>query len=125
MISYWLNQSGNSWSEAHTIAQFPRITNLHTVSIFDLLGNGTSCIVWSSPLPTQANTPMKYIQLMGNTSVEGNKPYLLKEVNNNMGAVTRMKYEASTKFYLEDRRQGKPWITKLPFPVQVLSVLLS
>lgn len=120
MISYWLNQSGNSWSEAHTIAQFPRITNLHTVSIFDLLGNGTSCIVWSSPLPTQANTPMKYIQLMGNTSVEGNKPYLLKEVNNNMGAVTRMKYEASTKFYLEDRRQGKPWITKLPFPVQVL-----
>lgn len=120
MISYWLNQSGNGWSEAHTIDHFPRTTNLHTVSVFDLLGNGTSCIVWSSPLPAQANTPMKYIQLMGNTSVEGNKPYLLKEVNNNMGAVTRMKYEASTKFYLEDRRQGKPWITKLPFPVQVL-----
>lgn len=57
---------------------------------------------------------------MGDTAQEGNKPYLLKEVNNNMGAVTRLKYEASTKFYLEDRKQGKPWIIKLPFPVQVL-----
>lgn len=119
-IRYWHNQSGNSWSAEKTIHNFPRTTNLHTVSVFDLLGNGTACIVWASPLPAEANTPMKYIQLMGNSRVEGNKPYLLKEVNNNMGAVTRLKYESSTKFYLEDKQQGRPWITKLPFPVQVL-----
>ncbi|MCB0575820.1 MAG: hypothetical protein KDC61_14770, partial [Saprospiraceae bacterium] len=120
-ISYWLNQSGNSWSAEKTIDNFPRISSLHTVSVFDLLGNGTACIVWSSPLPAQANTPMKYIKLMSDTAVEGKKPYLLREVNNNMGAITRLKYEASTKFYLEDRKQGRPWITKLPFPVQVLT----
>ena len=120
-IQYWLNQSGNSWSEAKVIRHFPKTSSLHTVSVFDLLGNGTACIVWSSPLPAEANTPMKYIQLMGNTQLEGNKPYLVKEVNNNMGAITRLKYEASTTFYLEDRRQGKPWITRLPFPVQVLT----
>lgn len=120
-IQYWLNQSGNSWSATKVIQHFPKTSNLHTVSVFDLLGNGTSCIVWSSPLPAQAHAPMKYIKLMGDTNVEGNKPYLLKEVNNNMGAITRMKYEASTKFYLEDRKQGRPWITKLPFPVQVLT----
>lgn len=119
-IRYWHNQSGNSWSAEKTIHNFPRTTNLHTVSVFDLLGNGTACIVWASPLPAEANTPMKYIQLMGNSQVEGNKPYLLKEVDNNMGAVTRLKYEASTKFYLEDKKQNRPWITKLPFPVQVL-----
>lgn len=119
-IQYWLNQSGNSWSATKVIRHFPNTSNLHTVSVFDLLGNGTSCIVWSSPLPAQADTPMKYIKLMGDTTVEGNKPYLLKEVNNNMGAITRLKYEASTKFYLEDRKQGRPWITKLPFPVQVM-----
>ncbi len=58
---------------------------------------------------------------MGKTETEGNHPYLLKEVNNNMGAVTRLKYESSTRFYLDDRKAGKPWITKLPFPVQVLT----
>lgn len=119
-IRYWLNQSGNSFSSTFTIEHFPKTTNLHTVSVFDLLGNGTACIVWASPLPAEANTPMKYIKLMGDTHLEGNKPYLLKEVNNNMGAITRLKYKASTKFYLEDRQQGHPWITKLPFPVQVL-----
>jgi hypothetical protein len=119
-IRYWLNQSGNSWKEEPPISSFPRTTNLHSVSVFDLLGNGTSCIVWSSPLPAEAQTPMKYIKILGDTKGEGNKPYLLQEVNNNMGAITRLRYDASTKFYLEDRKQGKPWITKLPFPVQVL-----
>src|SRR5207237_2256682 len=26
----------------------------------------------------------------------------------------------STKFYLQDKRDGKPWITRLPFPVHVV-----
>lgn len=120
VLSYWLNQSGNRWSTAQQFRHFPKTTNLDTVSVFDLLGNGTACIVWSSPLPAQAHTPMKYIQLMGADNQEGHKPYLLKEINNQMGAITRLKYEASTRFYLDDRKAGKPWITKLPFPVQVL-----
>ena len=119
-IQYWLNQSGNSWREPLSIRHFPKTSNLDTVSVLDLEANGTSCIVWSSPLPAQANTPMKYIRLMGETEKEGNKPYLLKEINNHMGALTRLKYQASTKFYLQDRKAGNPWITKLPFPVQVL-----
>lgn len=48
------------------------------------------------------------------------KPHLLTEVNNNMGSITRLKYAPSTKFYLRDERKGTPWITKLPFPVQVV-----
>lgn len=120
-LSYWINQSGNRWSERKTVPSFPLSTPLHNVQAADLLGNGTTCIVWSSPLPGEVNAPLRYIQLMGKTETEGNKPYLLKEVDNNMGAVTRLKYEASTRFYLDDRKAGKPWITKLPFPVQVLT----
>ncbi len=119
-INYWLNESGNGWGKKESIKNFPRTTQLHNVATLDLLGNGTSCIVWSSPLPAEANTPIKYIKILGDTKGEGNKPYLLREVNNNMGAITRLRYDASTKFYLEDEKQGKPWITKLPFPVQVL-----
>ncbi|MBK8425547.1 MAG: hypothetical protein IPL27_05980 [Lewinellaceae bacterium] len=97
-LSYWINQSGNIWGERITVPGFPLSTPLHSVQAMDLLGNGTSCIVWSSPLPGEANAPLRYIQLMGKTEKEGNKPYLLKEVDNNMGAVTRLKYESSTRF---------------------------
>ena len=31
-----------------------------------------------------------------------------------------MHYAPSTKFYLADKRAGKPWITRLPFPVHVV-----
>jgi RHS repeat-associated protein len=120
-MSYWINQSGNAWSERITVPGFPAMTPLHSIQAMDLLGNGTSCIVWSSPMPGDAFAPIRYIQLMGKTETEGNKPYLLKEVDNNMGAITLLKYESSTRFYLDDRKAGKPWITKLPFPVQVLT----
>ena len=31
----------------------------------------------------------------------------------------RDRYASSTKFYVEDRENGTPWVTKLPFPVHV------
>src|SRR6266849_1376600 len=47
------------------------------------------------------------------------KPHLLVRMRNNLGAETRISYSSSTRFYLEDERDGQPWITKLPFPVHV------
>ena len=58
---------------------------------------------------------MRYIDLMG-----GQKPHLLVSTTNNMGAETDVQYAASTKFYLQDRLEGRPWVTKLPFPVHVI-----
>ncbi|MGH7597722.1 MAG: SpvB/TcaC N-terminal domain-containing protein [bacterium] len=114
-IRIYLNQAGNDWSAPIELENFPAVDNLSTVSVMDLLGNGTSCIVWSSPLQRDANRPMRYIDLMG-----GQKPHLLITSRNNMGSETRLKYASSTKFYLQDRLDGKPWITKLPFPVHVV-----
>jgi RHS repeat-associated protein len=119
-IRYWLNASGNEWVEQDAITSFPMNTPLHSVSTFDLLCDGTACLVWSSPLPNQSRSPMKYIRLMGETPGECPKPYLLREIDNQMGAITRLKYAPSTKFYLADKVNGKPWITRLPFVVQVL-----
>jgi RHS repeat-associated protein len=114
-IRVWLNQSGNSWSEPTSLTNFPAIDNLASVNVVDLLGNGTACIVWSSPLPSYARQSIHYIDLMG-----GQKPHLMVEMRNNLGAETRVQYAASTRFYLEDRAAGNPWITKLPFPVHVV-----
>src|SRR5262249_23115475 len=88
---------------------------LSSVLAVDLLGNGTACLVWSSSLPGDARRPLRYIDLMG-----GQKPHLLIGSMNNLGAETRVQYAPSTKFYLKDRADGKPWVTKLPFPVHVV-----
>jgi len=50
----------------------------------------------------------------------GQKPHLLIKTINNLGAETTVQYAPSTKFYLDDKLAGKPWITKLPFPVHVV-----
>jgi len=113
-VQIYFNQSGNSWSKAITVREFPRIDNISLVQVLDLLGNGTACLVWSSPLPSDTGRPMRYIALMEE------KPHLLIGVTNNLGAETRVHYASSTKFYLDDKQAGKPWITRLPFPVHVV-----
>lgn len=114
-IRYYPNESGNRLGDATIIHAHLPTHDLTNVSLLDILGNGTQCLVWSSPVPGDQPPALKFIDLMG-----GVKPYLLTEVNNNMGSITRLKYAPSTKFYLRDNREGTPWITKLPFPVQVV-----
>ena len=114
-VSLYFNQSGNSWSPASPLASFPPANDLTSIATADLLGNGTACLVWSSPLGSDRLRPIRYIDLMG-----GQKPHLLVSTTNNMGAETDVQYAASTKFYLQDRLEGRPWVTKLPFPVHVI-----
>ncbi len=114
-VQVYFNQSGNSWAAKRVLRSFPAIDNVVSVTTIDLLGNGTACLVWSSPLPGSVARVMRYIDLMG-----GQKPHLLIKTANNLGAETVVQYATSTKFYLQDKLAGKPWITKLPFPVHVV-----
>lgn len=114
-IQVYFNQSGNSWSAKRVLGGFPAIDTVTAVAAIDLLGNGTACLVWSSALPGNGQRVMRYIDLMG-----GQKPHLLLKSVNNLGAETVVQYAPSTKFYLQDKLAGKPWITKLPFPVHVV-----
>ena len=115
VVYLWFNQSGNAWSSPYLLEQFPKVDNVASVQIVDLLGNGTACLVWSSPLPGHRHHRMQYIDLMG-----GQKPHLLRQIDNNLGAETHLHYAPSTQFYLADKQAGRPWITKIPFPVQVV-----
>ncbi|GLV54301.1 hypothetical protein KDH_11490 [Dictyobacter sp. S3.2.2.5] len=114
-IQVYFNQSGNSWSHAQTLSPLPHLDKLSSVMTVDLLGNGTACLVWSSPLPSDTRSPVRYIDLMG-----GQKPHLLLSIKNNLGAETIIRYASSSKFYLADKLAGKPWITRLAFPVHVV-----
>ena len=111
-IRIYLNQAGNAWSEARVLREFAPATELTSISVVDLLGRGTSCLVWSSKLPVDVRRPLRYIDLM-----DGQKPHLLIKIENNLGAETRIEYASSTEFYLDDNAAGKPWLTRLPFPV--------
>ncbi len=115
----YLNLSGNAWSDVHKIDPFFPINRNTKITVIDLLGNGTSAIVWSSDLPADRYAPMRYIDLMG-----GKKPHLLKGYKNNLGKEIAIEYKSSTHFYLQDKKAGKPWVTKLAFPVQVVSKLI-
>ena len=92
-----------------------RSTTSRGVSVADLLGNGTACLVWSSPLPGDARRPLRYIDLMG-----GQKPHLLVGVENNLGAETRVQLRAVDALLPGGQGGGRPWITRLPFPVHVV-----
>ena len=114
-VRLYFNQSGNGWSAPTRLAVCPRVDDLVSITTADLLGNGTACLVWSSRMPDDAGRPMRYVNLMGQE-----KPHLLVKTTNNLGAETVVRYAPSTKFYLQDKRDGRPWITRLPFPVHVV-----
>ena len=119
-IHVYLNQAGNAWSDVRNLRCFPRVDDLASVTVSDFLGRGTACLVWSSSLPGDFGRHIRYIDLMC-----GVKPHLLSQIKNNLGAETRIAYASSTQFYLADRAAGKPWLTRLPFPIHVVEHIES
>lgn len=116
-FSCWMNLNGNSFSKKpFEIDLFQEIHNHAKINVTDLLGNGISCIVWSSSLAKDANYPLKYIDLM-----HSKKPHVMISYKNNLGKEVSLEYTPSTKFYIEDKLAGKPWVTKLHFPVHCIS----
>ncbi len=110
---YWRNLAGNGWGP-ETRLPFPISDPLTSVASTDFYGRGTGCLVWSTSAPN-GTTNIACIDLTG-----GIKPHLLTGIRNNLGAEIRLTYESSTQFYLDDRSEGRPWITRLPFPVHVV-----
>ena len=114
----WLNLNGNEWTtKPQVINPFPAIHSLADVAVLDFLGSGTACIVYSTPI---GNAPLQYIDLMGSK-----KPHLLKRYHNNCGKEVALTYKPSTFFYLNDKKVGKKWATKLPFPVHCIANVRS
>ena len=111
-LEVYLNQSGNSFSQP-IIIPLPEVYSLlDQISFGDIYGNGASCLLFSKMTPEVKHYCYEF--------TGGSKPYLMTKINNNMGAVTCISYKSSTKYYLEDKAAGRPWITRLPFPVHVV-----
>ena len=116
-VMVWINQAGNAWSDPYVIEGTPDVTDRDSVRVVDLFGNGVAGILWSRDFSSSRRQKMFYL-----TFNKGIKPYVLNEMNNNMGAITRVSYKPSTHFYREDYNDPKTrWETPLPFPVQCVA----
>ncbi|MFO0761445.1 MAG: toxin TcdB middle/N-terminal domain-containing protein [Byssovorax sp.] len=115
-VRIYENQAGNRLGDPVKLPRFSDMSDLSSITVLDLLGTGTACLLWSTSLPGKLPSPLRYIDLLGSK-----KPHLLTSVKNNLGLETKVEYAPSTKFSLEDAAAGRAWITKLPFPVQVLT----
>lgn len=117
----WKNLNGNSFTNnPFEITDLPPISSQSNITVTDFLGNGVACIVWSSTLPGDSAAPLKFIDLMNSK-----KPHVMKKYWNNMGKEVEFEYLPSTNFYLKDKKNGNPWITKLHFPVHCISKTIT
>jgi RHS repeat-associated protein len=111
----WLNQAGNRLAEPRPLRPFPGVSDVTAVEVVDLFGDGTSGLLWSTDSEWAKPHNILYLQLLPQ------KPHLLTEVRNGQGGVVRLQYESSARQSLRDREAGRPWVTRLPFPVQVVT----
>jgi RHS repeat-associated protein len=114
-VYFWFNQCGNSWSERQVILGTPRATDASGVEFADIFGSGTTTLLWSRDGSGNSDGNYNALDFCG-----GVKPYALIGMDNNMGATTRVSYAPSTRFFLEDQANRRPWIGTLPFSVQVV-----
>lgn len=116
-VTLYVNQSANGFSEGTKIVNTPAVFDPNDLRITDILGTGQPGILWS-----MAGTDGRHGKMYFLDFTDNNKPYVLEEMNNNMGSLTRVEYGSSIYQYLRDQKNPKTrWQTELPFPVQVVN----
>jgi RHS repeat-associated protein len=115
-VTLWINRGGRGWSDPVTIHGTPPVTDTDDVRLVDVLGSGISGVLWSTDAPGSSRRTLWFLDLTG-----GVKPYLLNEMDNHLGAVTRVEYAPSTRYLVSDASERRAWRTPLPFPVHVVS----
>jgi len=121
----WLNFGGHAFSQdpyvipavSDTIPDQSPETNVRLV---DMNANGTTDVVWNRQTGfTEVGHPEAtwvYLDL-----TKGVRPNLLKEIDNGIGKVTTIEYKSSTDYLVADRAEGREWVFKVPFPVNVVA----
>ena len=108
-ISTWYNANGNSLIEGTHFHSMPLFDAHADIRVLDLLGNGTSCLVWSSAAPHQHTAEIQYLPLTLNTPRR-----TLTSIENSLGLETSFTYSSSSNHYLRDKQSGRGWYTTTP-----------
>ena len=96
----------------------PPVSDMDAVRLVDVLGSGYQ----RRPVERGCQWPLSRDHFFFLDFTGGLKPYLLHEMDNHMGAVTKVDYAPSTRFYLEDQKRPETrWKTTLAVPVHVVA----
>lgn len=110
-VDIWLNVDGVGWTERYTIRNTPASPSYaDRVRLVDINGSGTRDILWGH------GGNYRYIDLLG-----GKRPWVLTSIANGLGKTTEIEYRSSTELMLEDEAAGRPWTSKVPMPLHVVS----
>ncbi|HEX8104900.1 MAG TPA: toxin TcdB middle/N-terminal domain-containing protein [Solirubrobacteraceae bacterium] len=117
-VELFRNLGGNSFAALPVTVKLPAgYSRPEQIRFEDLLGNGYQCLVFATEDPAPQ---LWCIDLCG-----GTKPYLLSSFDNGQGKRTRADYRSSAHYMLLDRSDGLEWVTRLPFPIQVVARVVS
>jgi len=119
---YWLNLGTDLLSSRHIITDMPQIFNPDVgVRWADINGNGTVDVIYADSSSQSKLQVIDIGELVGGSG----HPNLLTQINNGLGAVASISYSSSSQLYLEDLAAGDLWETTLPFPVHVVTHVVT
>jgi len=87
----------------------------------DLNGNGTTDLVYCDPEREPRMQMVDIGRLLGCAPA----PHLLNRIENGIGGITHIEYGTSVEFALADAEAGNPWPDVLPFPVQIVRLVIN
>lgn len=120
-VDIYYNCLGNSWKDVVHVSSLPRIDDTSTISALDILGDGTSCLVWIGPDTGNTNqSQVWYLPLMN-----GTKPHLMTGISNGMGLETTVQYRPSTFFRQRDLLASRPWKASIPSAMHCVSEICT
>ena len=114
-ITVWFNAGNQAFEEAPKLFEGtpPFLAATCAFRFADMNGDGFTDLLM---IDGNSSAPYKYVDFNN-----GIHPNLLSKIDNGLGREIAIEYRSSTDFYLEDRDNGTPWTTKLPFPVRTVS----
>lgn len=110
----FLNQSGNGFANSPIIVPLPageRIDSLSRINFADLSGKGFSSLVLTQSHPQPRHYRLDLCQ---------EKPWLLTQINDPVGSMTRWEYRSSAQEWLDEKAAEPDAVCHLPFPMQVV-----
>lgn len=114
-VLYWINQSGNGFSDVRVVDYVPT-GQITQARIADMRGSAAPGLLWSIPAPFNRGASYFYLDFCGDT-----KPYLLDQIDNGVGSITTITYTTSAREAAAAASTGQPWRTSLPVVVPVVS----
>ena len=116
-VTIWRNLAGVRFADPVTVAGTP-FAPADAIALTDLLGTGNAGVLWTD-IRGARGSRYRYL------SLTDTKPYLMTQVREGTGMVTRIDYDASPQHAARDRAQGRAWPTSLPVPVPVVRRIVN